>query len=96
MESTDHSAAGYLTSAFIVMAGSQVVYLLANDPLCKAAQQKVDGSFIATILETVSVVLLIVTWSSVTEGSSGSSFLFKCAPNRLEPCTESWGEEGYY
>jgi len=62
---------GYLTSAILVMAASQVVYLLANDPLCKAAQEKVDGSFIATILETVSVVLLIVTWSSVTEESWG-------------------------
>lgn len=62
---------GYLTSAFIVMAGSQVVFMLANDPLCKAAQQKVDGSFIATLLETISVVLLIVTWSSVTEESWG-------------------------
>lgn len=64
----------YLTSAFIVMAASQVVLFLANDPLCKASQQKVDGSFIATLLETISVVLLIVTWSSVTEGEHPSPF----------------------
>lgn len=59
---------GYLALAFVVMAGSQAVYMLANDPLCKASQQKVDGSFIATLLETVAVILLVVTWSSVTEG----------------------------
>jgi hypothetical protein len=78
------------------MAASQVVYLLANDPLCKAAQEKVDGSFIATILETVSVVLLIVTWSSVTEGSLTPLSCLNVVLITLNPCTESWGEEGYY
>ena len=66
---------GYLTLAFVFMVGSQVIYFLANDPLCKASQEKVDGSFIATLLETVSVVLLIVTWSSVTEGSVDSPYI---------------------
>lgn len=61
----------YLALGFIAMAASQVVFMLANDPLCKASQRKVDGSFIATLLETVSVVLLVVTWSSVTEESWG-------------------------
>jgi len=51
------------------MAASQVVYMVANDPLCKASKEKVDGSFIATLLETISLVLLVVTWSSVTEGT---------------------------
>jgi hypothetical protein len=60
---------GYLTSALIAMAASQVVYMVANDPLCKASKEKVDGSFIATLLETISLVLLVVTWSSVTEES---------------------------
>lgn len=59
---------GYLASALIALAASQVVYMVANDPLCKASKQKVDGSFIATLLETISVVLLVVTWSSITEG----------------------------
>jgi len=78
------------------MAGAQIVFLLANDPLCKAAQQKIDGSFIATLLETVSVVLLIVTWSSVTEGPLSSPYLFKGDSDHSKYLTESWGEEGYY
>jgi hypothetical protein len=54
------------------MAASQVVYILASKPLCKASDSKVDASFIATLLETVAVVLLVVTWSSVTEGEPAS------------------------
>lgn len=60
---------------------SQVVYILANEPLCKAAKAKVDGSFLATLLETVSVVLLVVTWTSVTEG------LFSTISNSLPTLT---------
>ncbi|CAG7850597.1 SubName: Full=Related to export control protein CHS7 {ECO:0000313/EMBL:CCA71545.1} [Serendipita indica DSM 11827] len=61
----------YLTIAIVIMAASQVIYMLANSPLCKVSNQKVDGSFIATLLETVAVVFLVVTWSSVTEESWG-------------------------
>lgn len=57
-----------MLSALIVMMASQVVYLVANAPLCKVSKEKVDGSFIATLLETVALILLVVTWSSVTEG----------------------------
>jgi hypothetical protein len=51
------------------MVASQVIYMLANKPLCKVSKQKVDGSFLATLLETVAVVLVVVTWSSITEGT---------------------------
>ena len=59
---------GYLTLAVVIVAASQVIYMLANSPLCKVSKQKVDGSFLATLLETIAVVFLVITWSSVTEG----------------------------
>ncbi|KAG8826511.1 hypothetical protein FRC19_008763 [Serendipita sp. 401] len=61
----------YLSLAFLSITGSQVVYMLANKPLCKVSDAKVDGSFIATLLETIAVVLLVVTWSSITEETWG-------------------------
>jgi len=57
----------YLILAFVTFAASQAVYLVANKPLCLAANAKVDGSFLATLLETFTVGLLVATWTSVTE-----------------------------
>ncbi len=57
-----------MTLAVVIVAASQAIYMLANSPLCKVSKQKVDGSFLATLLETIGVVFLVVTWSSVTEG----------------------------
>ncbi|KAG8812754.1 hypothetical protein FRC17_001838 [Serendipita sp. 399] len=61
----------YLSLAFLAIAGAQVVRMLASKPLCNASDGKVDGSFITTLLETVSVVLLVVTWNSITEETWG-------------------------
>jgi Chitin synthase export chaperone len=35
----------------------------------QGSKQKVDGSFIATILETASVVAIYLGWQSITEGA---------------------------
>jgi hypothetical protein len=36
--------------------------------ICKGANAKVDGSFVATVLETSAVVVLYLAWRSITEG----------------------------
>ena len=36
--------------------------------ICKGANAKVDGSFVATILETAAVIVLYLAWRSITEG----------------------------
>ncbi|KAF9652425.1 hypothetical protein BDM02DRAFT_3153833 [Thelephora ganbajun] len=46
---------------------SQLDYFLLNKVICKGTGAKIDGSFIATILETASVVVLYLAWRSITE-----------------------------
>ncbi|KZP12262.1 hypothetical protein FIBSPDRAFT_898358 [Athelia psychrophila] len=65
---------------FYVLSGvlfvlSQLDYFLLNKVICKAwrgqgatANAKIDGSFVATILETVAVGVLYLAWRSITEG----------------------------
>ncbi|KAI0044476.1 hypothetical protein FA95DRAFT_1562228 [Auriscalpium vulgare] len=59
---------------FYVLAGilfvlSQLDYFLLNKVICDGASAKIDGSFIATILETAAVVTLFFAWKSITEES---------------------------
>lgn len=44
------------------------IYLSALTILRQSSNQKVDGSFIATVLETASVGVLYLAWRSITEG----------------------------
>ena len=55
-------------SAFILFALAQVIYLVVSKHICTASKAKVDGSLIATILETASVFMLFSGWKSITEG----------------------------
>jgi len=48
---------------------SQLDYFLLNKVICKGSTAKVDGSFVATILETASVTVLYLAWRSITEES---------------------------
>ncbi|KAK7685113.1 hypothetical protein QCA50_011952 [Cerrena zonata] len=56
---------------YILAAGlfvlSQLDFFLLNKVICKGANQKIDGSFVATILETASVVVLYFGWKGITE-----------------------------
>jgi len=52
--------------AAVLFVLSQLDYFLLNKVICKS-NNKVDGSFIATILETASVVVLYYGWKSITE-----------------------------
>lgn len=50
---------------------SQVVRpssLRPSQVICKGASAKVDGSFVATVLETAAVIVLYLAWRSITEG----------------------------
>ncbi|TFK81589.1 hypothetical protein K466DRAFT_557746 [Polyporus arcularius HHB13444] len=64
----------YYVLAAVLFVLSQLDYFLLSKVICKAAAtgavSKVDGSFIATILETAAVGVLYLAWRSITEGAS--------------------------
>lgn len=45
-----------------------IAHLASFQVICKGTDAKIDGSFVATILETASVVVLYLAWRSITEG----------------------------
>jgi hypothetical protein len=51
-------------AAFIL---SQGAYYALSYKICTGTNQKVDGSFLATLLETVAIVLVYFGWRSITE-----------------------------
>jgi Chitin synthase export chaperone len=65
----------YYVLAAILFIFSQLAYFLLSRPICDGANRKIDGSFIATVLETAAVVVLYLAWRSITEGASFSSRL---------------------
>lgn len=48
---------------------SQLAWFLLSRVICKGSSAKVDGSFVATILETAAVGVLYLAWKSITEES---------------------------
>ncbi|KZT57175.1 hypothetical protein CALCODRAFT_524061 [Calocera cornea HHB12733] len=56
-----------LTAVLFVL--SQLAYFLLNRVICERTSAKIDGSFVATILETLAVVCLWAAWRSITEDS---------------------------
>ncbi|KAJ7498050.1 chitin synthase III catalytic subunit [Mycena galericulata] len=56
-----------LSAALFVL--SQLDYFLLNKVICNGSNSKVDGSFVATLLETASVGVLYLAWKSITEES---------------------------
>lgn len=46
---------------------SQLAYFLLSKVICRSVDSKLDGSFIATILETAAVGVLYLGWRSITE-----------------------------
>jgi hypothetical protein len=57
----------FVAGAAILFAVAQVIYFLVNKLICHASSAKVDGSLIATVLETASVVMIYLAWRSITE-----------------------------
>jgi len=62
--------------AAILFVLSQLDYFLLNKVICTGSSAKVDGSFVATILETASVVVLYLAWRSITEESWDDNVYF--------------------
>lgn len=58
----------YVTSAILFVL-SQLDYFLLSKVICRGSKEKVDGSFVATVLETASVGVLFLAWRSITEES---------------------------
>ncbi|KDQ16375.1 hypothetical protein BOTBODRAFT_107135 [Botryobasidium botryosum FD-172 SS1] len=56
----------YLAAVFLFVL-SQLAYFLLSKPLCRASDSKVDGSFIATLLETAAVGCYYLAWVNITE-----------------------------
>jgi len=56
-----------LSAALFVL--SQLAYFLLSKVICKGSSSKIDGSFVATFLETASVGVLYLAWKSITEES---------------------------
>ncbi|KAF9237718.1 chitin synthase III catalytic subunit [Melanogaster broomeanus] len=56
----------YVISAILFVL-SQLDYFLLSEVICRGSSMKVDGSFIATILETAAVVVLYYAWRGITE-----------------------------
>ncbi|KAF9456381.1 chitin synthase III catalytic subunit [Collybia nuda] len=58
----------YILSAFLFVL-AQLAWFLLGKVVCKASNSRVDGSFIATVLETAAVGVLYLAWRSITEES---------------------------
>ncbi|KZT64757.1 hypothetical protein DAEQUDRAFT_732198 [Daedalea quercina L-15889] len=57
----------YFVLAMVIFVLSQLDFFLLNKVICKGTSAKVDGSFVATILETAAVGVLYLAWRSITE-----------------------------
>jgi hypothetical protein len=57
----------YYVIAAVFFVLSQLDYFLLSKIICRGSSMKVDGSFIATILETACVVTLYFAWRGITE-----------------------------
>jgi hypothetical protein len=54
------------TALFIL---SQLAWFLLSRVICKGSNARVDGSFVATLLETAAVGVLYLAWRAITEES---------------------------
>jgi len=59
----------YYILAAVLFVLSQLDYFLLSKVICNGSNQKVDGSFIATLLETAAIGVLYLGWRSITEES---------------------------
>ncbi|KAK7043640.1 hypothetical protein VNI00_008251 [Paramarasmius palmivorus] len=56
-----------IAAVFFVLA--QLAWLLLGKVICRGTNAKIDGSFVATILETAAIVALYIGWKGITEES---------------------------
>ncbi|KAL9710062.1 hypothetical protein Ac2012v2_007124 [Leucoagaricus gongylophorus] len=65
----------YLISATLFVL-AQLAWFLLSRVICRSSSQKVDGSFIATVLETASVGVLYLAWRNITEETWDDGFTY--------------------
>lgn len=85
-----------LSAALFVL--SQLDYFLLSKVICNGSNSKVDGSFVATLLETAAVGVLYLAWKSITEGALSFHIhpLFRLCSSMHCANAESWDEDAYY
>ncbi|KAF8222239.1 hypothetical protein L208DRAFT_1413759 [Tricholoma matsutake] len=59
----------WYTLAAVLFILSQLAWFLLGKVICQHSNSRVDGSFVATILETATVAILYMAWRSITEES---------------------------
>lgn len=84
---------------FYVLAGilfilAQLAYFLLSRPICSGTNAKIDGSFLATALETATVIVLYLAWQGITEGLSISRRVYGLMCSSLP--ADYWGEDVYF
>ncbi|KAI0302914.1 chitin synthase III catalytic subunit [Multifurca ochricompacta] len=57
----------YYTLAGILFVLARLAYFLLSRTICDGTNAKIDGSFIATVLDTAAVIVLYLAWRSITE-----------------------------
>ncbi|EGO03515.1 hypothetical protein SERLA73DRAFT_69380 [Serpula lacrymans var. lacrymans S7.3] len=57
----------YYVLSGVLFVLSQLDYFLLSKVICRGSSSKVDGSFIATLLETAAVGVMYLAWRSITE-----------------------------
>jgi hypothetical protein len=55
--------------AAVLFVLSQLAWFLLSGVICRGTNAKIDGSFIATLLETAAVGVIYLAWRSITEGA---------------------------
>ncbi|KZV98289.1 hypothetical protein EXIGLDRAFT_607098 [Exidia glandulosa HHB12029] len=69
---------GWYIAAMILFVLSQLDVFLLSRVICDGSGAVVDGSFVATVLQTMAVGCLYLAWRSITEGAFLRSFLLSC------------------
>jgi len=67
----------YYMLAGILFVLAQLTYFLLSRPICNGTNAKIDGSFLATALETASVIVLYLAWQGITEDYWGEDVYFQ-------------------
>ncbi|KAI0479085.1 chitin synthase III catalytic subunit [Xylariaceae sp. FL0804] len=57
----------YLTGAAVLFALGQIFNYVISSYICKGTSQKIDGALFETLFTLLSVVMIWVFWSSITE-----------------------------
>jgi hypothetical protein len=82
-----------LAAALFVL--SQLDYFLLSRVICKGANRKIDGSFVATILETAAIGVLYLGWRSITESMSYVNIYL--VPSLIHvPFLGAWEDDSYF